>query len=408
MIPQCWTLVISSFSWVCTTIANNRNQNGGHCQPVVFTGTPESAAFELANFHFLESLVRSHNIPCDWTPVAGGVRTFLTPSLFAEAAASAVRFQKHFPDHLEIVYPENSERLAELRIPNVAGAIVQRCAASLWPYKLVAYLLEELVASHGDGGFNLQTNTPATKISRKEDGRWEVVTPRGSIMTRQVLLATNGHTGFLLPEMADLVVPVRGQVAALVADEPPEKLGRSYGFDGEPSADQPWRSDYLIQRPTGKNEFIFGGGRGLEANMGVGEWRDNVIEDKVSHFLKTQLAPPLDLGQDTKLEAAAEWTGIMGYSRDMFPFVGQVPSSVGGGEGLFLCAGFTGHGMPNAALSAHAVVGMMGGRPEKVDYRLPGEYVLDEERVVMARGLVTVEEWEGLGWAVDFPGLFAR
>jgi hypothetical protein len=43
-------------------------------------------------------------------------------------------------------------------------------------------------------------------------------------------------------------------------------------------------------------------------------------------------------------------------SRDGNPWVGAVPSHP---RGLFLCAAYTGHGMPNATLCAKAVVEMM-------------------------------------------------
>lgn len=46
------------------------------------------------------------------------------------------------------------------------------------------------------------------------------------------------------------------------------------------------------------------------------------------------------------------WTGIMGYSSDGAPWVGAVPDLP---PGLWIPAGFTGHGMPNAPLSAQYV-----------------------------------------------------
>ncbi|KAK6851085.1 FAD/NAD(P)-binding protein [Apiospora arundinis] len=94
------------------------------------------------------------------------------------------------------------------------------------------------------------------------------------------------------------------------------------------------------------------------------------------------------------LNATHEWSGIMGYSRDANPWVGPVPAAAGGGDGLWLCAGYTGHGMPNAALCAKAVAEMMTGLDE-VD--LPPEYELTEERLVQARLRDTVEVAEEKG-----------
>ncbi|KAF7908281.1 uncharacterized protein EAF01_004036 [Botrytis porri] len=79
----------------------------------------------------------------------------------------------------------------------------------------------------------------------------------------------------------------------------------------------------------------------------------------------------------------------MGFSRDNWPWVGNASEKLGGGAGLYVCAGFTGHGMPTARLSAKAAVGlMMGDKMETID--LPERYVLSEKRVRKARELDVV------------------
>ncbi|KAL2115637.1 hypothetical protein VTJ04DRAFT_9892 [Mycothermus thermophilus] len=450
-------------------------RNGGHCQPLVYGANPAVAAFELEVFNFLQKLVKDENIDCDWITLAGGVHAFLSKPMFQAAAAAAEQLSRTHPelaDNLEIVGPSPS--LAALRIPTAQGAIVQKKAASLWPYKLVTALLARLVAAYPPPRFNLQTNTPVTSLSRVADvdgggdgGRWVLTTPRGSIVARQVLLATNGYTSHLLPAMADLIVPVRGQVAALVPPREPEDeegkgvvgLGYSYVFAADPEAEEELmreysaptsgdgngttaaaapRDDYLIQRPlpTG-GEFIFGGGRRFERDLGVGEWRDDEVEDNVARYLRRNLSPPLDISssssssssssigapgttvgdqpqqqqqQQLELKATHEWTGIMGYSRDGHAWVGPVPESLGGGEGLFVCAGYTGHGMPAAALSARAVVrgmrkGWKGGErvgqaEEEERKGLPKEFVLNEERVRRAREMPRLTGgWEATNFA---------
>ena len=78
----------------------------------------------------------------------------------------------------------------------------------------------------------------------------------------------------------------------------------------------------------------------------------------------------------------------MGYSRDDRPWVGELTEELGlgGGKGLFVCAGFTGHGMPNTCLSGKAAVDLMlGKKSEEVD--LPESYCLSKERLVKARVL---------------------
>lgn len=70
---------------------------------------------------------------------------------------------------------------------------------------------------------------------------------------------------------------------------------------------------------------------------------------------------------------AVEWTGIMGYTADRQPIVGEAP----GQGGLWICAGFNGHGMALTFQSAEALVQLMMGREEEVDRWLPRSYRLE-------------------------------
>lgn len=201
-------------------------RNGGHCQPMLYTSAPDVATFELATFHFLARLVAEHGIACDWRALpGGGVHAYLDAEVFAAAAALVDALRAVRPDlaaQVTTVRPDadadaDGLTLEALRLRGAVGALVQRHAASLWPYKLVAWVLERLVRTHGaSGAFNLQTGTPAQRI-RRDGPLWTVETPRGPVRARCVLLATNGYASHLLPAgLADLVVPVRAQIAALV------------------------------------------------------------------------------------------------------------------------------------------------------------------------------------------------
>lgn len=424
-------------------------RNGGHCQPFLYGASEEVARFELETYFFLRDLVeREGVVQCDWRGVHG-VHALLSQEVFDAAARAVPALRRRVPDFgdlIAVVGPEGvidgpegeagagaawAEGLTleglRLRRPGVKGAIVQKYAASMWPYKLVCHVLEGLLAEYdgrfhdddddddekkegGAGRFNLQTNTPATALSRdKASGRWTVTTPRGRISAARVLLATNAYTSRLLPAFADLIVPVRGQIGALVPPRQPRtaELDYSYVFFGKIKGGDnddaaATRDEYLVQRPMPGGELILGGGRHAARHLAVGEWHDDTVEPEVATWLRTELEPVLNLdrGGDEApgLEARMEWTGIMGYSRDNAPWVGAVPESLGGGEGLFMAAGFTGHGMPRCALAGRGVARIIMGDGE--GHGLPGSFVLSEERISRAReqcGPVgTVDELEAL------------
>lgn len=117
--------------------------------------------------------------------------------------------------------------------------------------------------------------------------------------------------------------------------------------------------------------------------MGVSD--DSSIDPPAAAYLRSELNVVLDLqNDDEELPASFEWSGIMGYSRDGHPWVGEVCERFGCKEGMFVCAGFSGHGMPNTWLSAAAAAGMLLGKSiEEVD--LPASYFLGEYRMETAR-----------------------
>lgn len=332
-------------------------------------------------------------------------------------AATLKSLDKELGEKVTVVtQTSTSPSLADFRVPNALGAISTTEAASLWPYKLVAWVLEDLLSrnltgSSSKGSFNLQTNTPATHIQPLSDSEWAVHTPRGTITTTKVLLATNAYTSHLIPSFSDLIVPVRGEMSSLIpppSARPSEKTRAldtyTYGFIGHMRQNIN-QDDYLNQRPftvSGKGgELMFGGARAYAIDAGIGISDDSSIDPPAAAYLRRQLNFLLDFNPkettenenpDGELRATFEWSGIMGYSRDSSPWVGELPESVAGGKGLYICAGYTGHGMPNTTLCAKAVVAiMLGGRERGEEIDLPEEYEVSEERIVKAMSLVDVK-----------------
>lgn len=386
------------------------------------------ADFELKNYSYLRDLIAEHSIPCDWVSLRG-CHALFTPDLVAAAAQQLAALPPHLANAARLV--TDPEELKALRVPGAVGAVVQENAASVWPYKLVAWIFEDLLAryapaaadgargeglqSETEGWFNLQTNTPVTRLqhlhgSSSSGASWVVHTDRGQVAAEQVLLASNAYTSRLLPAFADLIVPVRGQVAALLP-EPRAELGRSYVFmaSSDPSSGGPNQDDYLIQRPTPGLEMILGGGRARGTARGVGVSDDDEVDPVVASYLRHAGSSNVDLGGegerhgvDKELKASYEWTGIMAFSRDGRPWVGPVPSGpvLSGGDGLWVCAGYTGHGMPQAALCGRAVAEMMTGHHhhqkdgDDGELGLPTEFLVSEERAKKAKALPSIKEMD--------------
>lgn len=205
------------------------------------------------------------------------------------------------------------------------------------------------------------------------------------------------------------------------------ELSHSYVFVSDPDPNSPVqapRDDYLVQSPSSPNgEIIFGGGRRFALGLGVNQSSDSELEPAVALYLRSELTPVLDLTPNKPAETITttatttatqplkpshEWTGVMGYSRDLHPWVGPVPASLGGGDGrsLFVCAGYTGHGMPCAPLSGRHVARQMLGlggekKPDVKGRELPREFGITEQRVKRAREELPPVEG---GWEVNTFG----
>jgi glycine/D-amino acid oxidase-like deaminating enzyme len=384
-------------------------RNGGHCQPLLFDRTSDVAEFEMKNVHAVRSYIQENNVQCDWRDVTG-CRTFWTDEAMNEAEKEIDHLRKIAPQIAQYVTViKDKEEFKKYRIaPDCVGATLSQGAASLWPYKLVTFILEKLVQN---GRINLQTKTPVTEIT-SSDGKHTLHTPRGEITSKTVILATNGYTSALLPNFADLIVPCRGEMSALFPPKGSTILPNSYGMVaalGQPANND----DYLVQRPyegvpNPAGHLMFGGGRGAGVFPSLGISDDSVIDEGSAAYLRGALLKVLELDGETdglkELEAAAQWTGIMGYSRDDHPWVGKVPEK----DGLYLCGGYTGHGMPNGTLCGKAIVDMVLGAEsgqeldvvqaqmvEKGD--IPQSYILTKDRVDRARQMLTVQQQDQQG-----------
>jgi glycine/D-amino acid oxidase-like deaminating enzyme len=99
--------------------------------------------------------------------------------------------------------------------------------------------------------------------------------------------------------------------------------------------------------------------------MDVGNSDDTSLNPKVSQALRSYLPErfPKDFGTPEarkELKVEMEWAGIMGWSADGMPMVGELKDSAGLKD-EFVLAGYCGHGMPRIFLSGRAVAEMVAG-----------------------------------------------
>lgn len=260
------------------------------CRTLGEEETLKRIRFEQLNLQLVKEYVSLESVRCEWADSPSADVYFeREPFELAKRCIDALAaLAPDIASHLRVV--EDRRELREtLRTPTALGAVVF-VAGKLSPYKLVSHILEKAVKFQG---LNLQTTTPALSVTRSPSGKgWAVATPRGTVLAKRVVFATNAHTAHLLPVFKGWIYPVRAQMSALI---PPKSLcarplTHTYGLVRHSRK----TACYLIQRSVdedggGGGELLLGGCRELEERQGVG-LQDGAINDDIAERLRSSIS----------------------------------------------------------------------------------------------------------------------
>jgi glycine/D-amino acid oxidase-like deaminating enzyme len=160
-----------------------------------------------------------------------------------------------------------------------------------------------------------------------------------------VVLAVDGMTDVLAPELAPWVTPMRGQV---LATEPLAELR----YDRPHYAREGY--DYWQQTPDGR--LVLGGRRDTDLET------ERTAVEETTPFIQDQLTAYAAELMGSSPEITHRWSGIWGETFDGLPFAGRIPGS----ERVWVAGGYCGHGnvlgFACGALVASAILG--GDAPE--------------------------------------------
>lgn len=156
-----------------------------------------------------------------------------------------------------------------------------------------------------------------------------VETTSGTISADSVVLAVNAWTSELIPEMRELIVPVRGQILACAPLAP---IFKTAVFASLTETEEYWQQ-------TLDGSIVLGGCRALAPGKDVGIWETSTtaeVQEAIEHILP-RLFPQL-----AGLQVTQRWAGLMDFSPDRIPIVDRVP----GLDKAWFVGGLSGHGMP--------------------------------------------------------------
>jgi glycine/D-amino acid oxidase-like deaminating enzyme len=169
--------------------------------------------------------------------------------------------------------------------------------------------LMEAARCHGAA---LVGRTRAGRLTRTATG-WSVETARGPIEAREVVIATNGYTGGLTPDLKRRLIPLASHIIATEALDP--ELARSLIPKGRTIADTKRVLCYYRMSPDGTRVLF--GGRARFTQVGP------EVSAPALHAMMLDRWPQLK-----GVRVTHAWTGNVAFAFDYLPHMGVTPKGL--------------------------------------------------------------------------------
>jgi glycine/D-amino acid oxidase-like deaminating enzyme/CRP-like cAMP-binding protein len=214
------------------------------------------------------------------------------------------------------------------------------------PFKFVCGLLRTALRP----GVELYTRCRVRRVTTEADARHAVITERGTIIARSVIVATNAFTSQLFPELK-LIRPYQSQVQATEL-APDRARGRVVTCEQGPA--------FFNQPRTGARNgyapLLMGGGADRPMTSPSSRRRSARVHNELLD-IRDRFYPEL-----RGRPPSAEWVGPMAFTPDQLPAIGFLR------PGIIVAAGYNGYGgsYTTAAGLAAAEMAITGGVPDWV------------------------------------------
>ena len=222
-----------------------------------FSGRPLDPASErpqavLADgadaFGLIERLIAEEGINCHWQKTGRFVGAW-TPAHFAIQAKKIALLND--AAHSDAYMIPRERQREEMASDYYYGGMVVERSANLHPALYYKGLLDACRAR----GVPICASAAVTRITER-NGHWLVYTARGAVQADEVVIATNGYTRDITPELKRRVVPLASHIIA--TEELPPSLAASLIPKRRTLADTRRVLCYYRMAPDGKR-MIFGG-----------------------------------------------------------------------------------------------------------------------------------------------------
>jgi glycine/D-amino acid oxidase-like deaminating enzyme len=313
--------------------------------------------------NYLERLVQAERIDCDFSR-SGGLTLAAKPAHYRELEQSHHFLRRGLGYETELLGREELSR--EIESKRYHGGLLDPGAGSLHP----ARYLQGLAAAAERAGAVLAEDTQVREVSRDGSG-FRVETSRGTVWADEVVVATDGYTGSLVPWLTRRVVPIGSYLVATrpLGDELPRRLLPN----GRVVSDTRNLLYYFRLGPDGR--LVFGG---------RASFTPATIKQSAEILARgiSQVFPQL---AHTAVEYA--WGGQVGFTRHRLPATGRV-------DGIYYALGYCGHGV--------AMATYLGAR---IGQAIAGSCELPQ---VSGRDFPAIPLYRGRPWFLPLVGAYYR
>jgi glycine/D-amino acid oxidase-like deaminating enzyme len=294
-------------------------------------------AASLESIDLVEQIVKEESIECSFSR-CGHLEVACKQAHFDAYAAAAAEIKKEFNHQLRIV--PKSELRAEIGSNIYYGGMVDEASASVNPAQYVNGLA---VAAQRAGAclYDHARVSGVKKHSGAVNTSFLVETPRGSVATKEVLLATGAHTTSATPALHKKLIPIGSYIIAT------EKLPAELAPELSPRNRMIYDSKHFLYyyRLTPDNRMLFGGRAAFFPES------ESTVRESAALLRKGMIEVYPQLA-NTKVEFV--WGGTLDFALDVMPHSGKL-------DDMYFAMGFAGHGVAAATWMGAKLAGVICG-----------------------------------------------
>ena len=284
----------------------------------------------------IDEIVNEHSIDCDWER-NGHASLATKPSHAPRLKEYGSWLEREF-GHSQKYIPKNQIR-DEIGSDTYYGALTDEISGGLHPSKYVF----GLASAVSNLGVQLCENTAVTKIEKNDSNNFKLITSKGDITAKKVIIATNGYTDRLVSKLKPLIFPVGSYI--IVTEPLTNELQNIINPKRRMYYDSKWFLNYFRLTPDGR--MLWGGRNDLSTDLDLDDSAKRLSKELYTVFPDLKDIP-----------ITHTWTGKLGITFDLMPHIGKT-------NGIYYAFGYGGHGLSIATYLGTEIGLMLAGKKDR-------------------------------------------